>query len=122
MASNVCFNFDSKVFEAFKEPDGDDGLSKRLPNFQWRWVFKYENHPIPENEKDYPIIDEDGSWVIIPGWLGHTSHFAQNAIMMNYYLHHKEILPPVSVCLLVYPRCVVCICRFLTLKQRLSGL
>lgn len=83
------------VVEAFGEPGGKRGLKNRLPHFQWRWAFNYEEREIPVDSKEYPIIDEDGSWLIIPGWLRHTSHFAQNAIMINYYLTHKEILPPV---------------------------
>lgn len=96
-ASNICFNFKQLVVEAFGEPEGSRGLNKRLPHFQWRWAFKYQEMPIPVDSKEYPIIEEDGSWLIIPGWLRHTSHFAQNAIMINYYIHHKEILPPVVI-------------------------
>lgn len=99
-ASNVCFDFRRQVCEVFAEPQGSRGLMNRVQNFQWRWEFKYTNNPIPTNSKDYPTIDEEGSWMIIPGWVKHTSHLAQNAIMISYHLHHREILPPVY-CLLI---------------------
>lgn len=101
-ASNVCFNFKKQIFEVFGEPRGMRGLSKRIHNFQWRWVFKYTEGKIPDDPTEYPMIDEEGSWIIIPGWLRHTSHLAQNAIMVNYHLHHKEILPPVLIILLIH--------------------
>lgn len=95
-ASNVCYNFKRRSFDVFGEPNGLRGLAKRISHFQYRWSFRYVNGPIPSDSKEYPMIDEEGSWFIVPGWLRHTSHLAQNAIMVNYYLHHRDILPPVG--------------------------
>lgn len=95
--SHMCITVPYSYVEVFAPQKSNQPLKSRLPQFQYRWAFRYSSFPFPENNPEYPVFSGEGSWIIIPGWLKHTSHLAQNAIFINYHLSHMNDLPPVVV-------------------------
>ena len=56
-----------------------------MEGYQHLWQFKTLTTPFPnQTDSTHMIYDDDGAWIIIPGWLQHTSHFSENIIMVNH--------------------------------------
>ena len=109
------------MIDVFAAPGDPHPLSNRLPQFQYRWGFRYSDFPFPVNNSDYPVFRGNGSWMIIPGWLKHTSHFAQNAIIINHHLHSMNDLPPVILLGSGDYRCATCSYLCLYRQEKLVG-
>ena len=97
-ATHTCYNYRSFMVEYFVENSQYRNKIAKPPHFQYRWGFKSFGIPFPENDPNFPLFGEDnGSWIIVPGWLKHTSHLTQNAIIINHHLHYMNSLPPVCL-------------------------
>ena len=96
-ATHTCYNFKSLLVEFFVDPEQRHEKISRPPNFQYRWGFKNYGFAFPEGDPDFPLFEGNGSWIVIPGWVKHTSHLAQNAMIINHHLHYMNSLPPVMI-------------------------
>lgn len=95
--SNVCMNMNSLELMIFQEKK-NGGFEDRLEGYQHLWKFKKHYRPFPEETDDASIIwNEEGAWMIIPGWSRHTSHFSENIMMVNHRASNPSSLPPVKV-------------------------
>ena len=70
-------------------------FSERLHGFQHRWVFKRQKSTFPSPSTEFRFFEGEDSWMIIPGWSKHTSHFAENAMIINHRASYPASLPPV---------------------------
>ena len=123
--THTCYNYRSFMVEYFVEKGQNRDKIARPPNFQYRWGFKSFGIPFPEDDPDFPLFDEgNGSWIIVPGWLKHTSHLAQNAIFINHHLHYMNSLPPVFYLARLIGfivRCDMCFSQTSTPRVRSNG-
>lgn len=95
--TNACLSVYSRLIYLFSK---NKTFSERLNGFQHLWVFKTLHTQFPEkSNEEYLVWDDDGAWMIIPGWRQHTSHFSENIIMVNHRATHPQRFPPVVVCL-----------------------
>ena len=72
-------------------------FSERLRGFQHRWTFKRQNKAFPSPSTEFRYFEGEDNWMIIPGWSQHTSHFAENAMIINHRASNPASFPPVCV-------------------------
>ena len=86
-------------------------FSERLEGFQHLWQFKTLTTPFPkQTDSDHVVWDDDGAWMIIPGWQQHTSHFSENIIMINHRATQPQKFPPVTIDCSMHCRWDMCFC------------
>ena len=120
--SNVCLHRGSRNLVVFLDNHQHNPFSERLNGYQHRWVFKTVVGPFPSNDSDHVLYDGDGSWMIIPGWSQHTSHFAENAMIVNHRASNPSVLPPVGSESTLNCRCGTFFFLNSFEKRRLNGL
>lgn len=96
--TNVCLNLANLNIIVFIDEHHHNPFSERLHGFQHRWTFKRQKRSFPTPGGDYRFFEGEGNWMIIPGWSQHTSHFAENAMMINHHASLPNSLPPVCEC------------------------
>ena len=114
---NVCMDMHSLELHIFNSKKS--ASLGRMTGFQHRWRFRESIDAFPPSS--HTLFNETGAWMIIPGWLKHTSHFTENAIMVNHHASNPAVLPPVPLHCLVDRRCVTCFSPSFTERTRLSG-
>ena len=93
-----------------------------MEGYQHLWQFKTLTTPFPnQTDSTHMIYDDDGAWIIIPGWLQHTSHFSENIIMVNHRATHPDKFPPVCTGCSMECRWETCFCRAFAWKKRSNG-
>lgn len=119
--SNVCIQRGTLNLVVFLDSHQHNPFSERLKGYQHRWVFRSVIGSFPSEDSDHVMYEGDGSWMIIPGWSQHTSHFAENAMIVNHRASNPSSLPPVGVGLEINTRCVIFSSHSLFGKWKLSG-
>lgn len=114
---DVCM--DMRSLELFIFNSKKSASMGRLNGFQHRWRFRGSIDAFPPSS--HILFNETGAWMIIPGWLKHTSHFTENAIMVNHHASSPAGLPPVCSFPFVDHRCVTCFFPSFTEKTKSSG-
>lgn len=96
--SNVCLNMETLEINYFYEKNRRK-FNDILEGYQHFWKFKSINAAFPGNPAQSMVWDDDGAWMIIPGWQRHTSHFFENIVMVNHRSVNPSVMPPVTVLL-----------------------
>ena len=117
--TNACLSISRLEIQLFSNTTT---FSKRLEGYQHLWQFKTVTTSFPkQTDRSHVIYDDDGAWMIIPGWQQHTSHFTENIIMVNHRATHPDKFPPVCVGFSMERRWDTCFCRNFARKKRSNG-
>lgn len=119
--SNVCLQRGTRNLMVFLDSHQHNPFSERLRGYQHRWKFKSVTGPFPSSDFDHVLYEGDGSWMIIPGWSQHTSHFAENAMIVNHRASNPSALPPVGFGNNLNTRCEMSFSHNSFEKRKLSG-
>ena len=93
--SNVCLKLNSLEIQIYQEKR-NSAFESRLEGYQHLWKFRKQYQPYPSKDStDVAFWEEEGAWMIIPGWSRHTSHFSENIMMVNHHAVNPSLLPPV---------------------------
>ena len=105
--ANVCLNMETLEITLFQKNERKV-VTDRLEGYQHLWKFKRRMESFPGNPLSAVVWDDDGAWMIIPGWQRHTSHFFENIVMVNHRASNPSAMPPVVHSCGVYTRCGTC--------------
>ena len=75
----------------------DSRFAGRLDGYQHLWKFQRLETPFADILNKSVLWDDDGAWMVIPGWERHTSHFSENIMIVNHRAANPRALPPVVI-------------------------
>ena len=118
--TNACLGMETLEIFFFRGKNRRK-FTDRLEGYQHLWKFRTLDTSFPGDPSESVVWDDDGAWMIIPGWLRHTSHFFENIVIVNHRSVNPSVMPPVTLLLHLQRRCDTFSFRAFRCRRRSSG-